>query len=447
MSNGGTDMAKKSTGIPWNKIAWKRVIPLAVLLLLIIYLVLSLIISAISPKKPDNSGNSFTLCSLNAKQTKQAVENESRENPVAVVDYNFYGESLNLYYAAYDRNMDSAGTMDGQKVALIDMCSDKKYEFDISKYVDSQITLGQLQPGFYSVYTVKGETYSRIYMGRNVSSNNTITTVTRNGERMQVELIANKKLFDAENATESVLDQPYLYIKVTKVDTSAEALPNNDYDIVVFSAPALTETGVSTVGEVENGIVEADELFDVAQEIVQMLTEKGLRVKLLKDQADVPTMYYGNGGIANSAYSSKAKYMIYLDMTNLDYEIRTLHSAYSGDRFAAPIFNKLKEIGLYTEDYQNDYADGGTGANEALGLFDTEYEIRELGGIVLGAGTYSTTSSDNAPFAAKSVYGINTLKICTTNIWSSSSVSTWKDKKASVAKAVVDGVMEYLSNN
>ncbi len=440
-------MAKKSTGIPWNKIAWKRVIPLAVLLLLIIYLILSLFISAISPKKPDNKGNSFTLCSLNAKQTKQAIENEDRANPVAVVDYNFYGESLNLYYASYDRNMETSQTMDGQKVALIDMCSDKKYEFDISKYVDSQITLGQLQPGFYSVYVVKGETYSRVYMGRNLTSNNTITTVTRNNERMKVELIANKKLFDEENATESVLDQPYLYIKVTKVETSAEAVENTDYDIVVFSAPALTETGVSTVGEADNGIVEADELFAVAQEIVQQLTDKGLRVKLLKDQADVSTMYYGNGGIANQAYNSKAKYMIYLDMTNLDYEIRTLHTAYSDDRFAAPIFAKLKGIGLYTEDYQNDYADRGTGDNEALGVFDTEYEIRELGGIVLGAGTYSTSSAVNASFAAKSVYGINTLKICTTNIWSASSVATWNEKKASVATAVVDGVMEYLSNN
>ena len=440
-------MAKKKTGnIPWDRIAWKRVIPLGILCILILYLILSLIFSLFKPKeKPDES--IYTLCNLNSRQTLQLVEKEDRTNKVVVTDYNFYGESLNLYYNTYDRNMASSGTMDGEKVVLKDMCSDKTYEFDISRKVDSQILLGQLTPGFYSVYTVNGETYTRVYMGRTLNSNNTITTVTRNNERMTVELIANKKLFDSENATESVLDEAYLYLKVTKVDTSAEAVPNNDYDIVVFSAPARTLDIEARVGEQNNGIVEADELFEVAQQIVQGLTDKGLRVKLMKDTADADVKYYGPGGIANLVYNSKAKYMIYLDMTRLDYEIRTLHSYYSSNLFATPVFEQLRSVGFFTEDYQNDYATTETGDNEALGEFDTEYEIRELGGLVLGAGTYSEASSVNASFAARNIYGVNVLKICTTNIDVASSVSRWNEKKGQIADAVVNGVMEYLSKN
>ena len=87
------------------------------------------------------------------------------------------------------------------------------------------------------------------------------------------------------------------------------------------------------------------------------------------------------------------------------------------------------------------------GANESLGKFDEEYEIREAGGKVLGAGTYSETSKANESFAANSIYGINTVKIVTNNIKSSGSTDTFKEKKLEIAGAIADGIMEYLTNN
>ena len=68
-------MAKKA------KIAWKRVIPLGVLGILVIYLVLSLLVSLIfrpgsgtDPGKKNNDPSKVTICTLNSKQTTKALE-------------------------------------------------------------------------------------------------------------------------------------------------------------------------------------------------------------------------------------------------------------------------------------------------------------------------------------------------------------------------------------
>ncbi|MBQ1757262.1 MAG: hypothetical protein IIZ98_02900, partial [Erysipelotrichaceae bacterium] len=73
-------------------------------------------------------------------------------------------------------------------------------------------------------------------------------------------------------------------------------------------------------------------------------------------------------------------------------------------------------------------------------------EIRELGGIVTGAGQYSETSEMNASFASKNIYGVNTVKIVTTNIWDSSSVSRWNERKEAIANAIIEGLEAYLNN-
>ena len=444
-------MAKKA------KIAWKRVIPLSVLGVLVIYLVLSLLVSLIfrpgsgtDPGKKNNDPSKVTICTLNSKQTTKALEKENRENVVEVKDYNFYGESLNLYYDVYSRQTYKSNSLSGEKIALIDMCSDNKITFDISSDVDSQINIGKLTPGFYSVYIQAGEegaeTYTRVFASHAITSNNIIYSVLRNGERLRVQIVADKTYFDGEKDTESKLDKAYMYLNVTS--EKANEATSTDYDICVATAPALTMSGVSLVGESANGIVEAEELYAVAQQIVSQLNEKGYRVKMLKDAYDQNILYYGTNGIAHKAYNSKAKYMIYLDMTNYDADMGVKYSGYAGGSLATSVYDKLVSIGLYdgnrtTELYPCVREEGN---DPAKGEFDVEYEIRELGGIVTGAGQYSETSEMNASFASKNIYGVNTVKIVTTNIWDSSSVSRWNERKEAIANAIIEGLEAYLNN-
>ncbi len=78
--------------------------------------------------------------------------------------------------------------------------------------------------------------------------------------------------------------------------------------------------------------------------------------------------------------------------------------------------------------------------------YDGEYEIRETGGSVLGTGTYSETATQNANYT-DNIYGINTIKIITTNIYDADSVSLWTSCKDSVAQAIADAFLQYLADN
>jgi len=146
----------------------------------------------------------------------------------------------------------------------------------MSREVDRGIDIGSLKPGFYAVYTVSEDGFhTRLYFEKSIYSDNIVHSVTRNGKRTTVELIANKKLFDAEGAEESVLDQAYLYLKVTSEDV--DLANETEYDVAIVTAPALTTEGVSLVGEEYNGYVEAKELWDVAEKLKQNLEAYDLK--------------------------------------------------------------------------------------------------------------------------------------------------------------------------
>ena len=86
------------------RLKWNVLIPLALAVILTVYLIIALIVGLITNKggkKPVNH-DIYNICSFNGNQTYQAIVNEDRENPVALEDYNFYGESLNLYFNQYD---------------------------------------------------------------------------------------------------------------------------------------------------------------------------------------------------------------------------------------------------------------------------------------------------------------------------------------------------------
>lgn len=420
------------------KIKWKTAAPALVCVLLFAYLCISLLIGLFtsSGKDPDI----YKIGDLTGKKTLEVISKEDRQNPVLINDYNFYGESLNLYFDSYSQSIKRSDTLSGKNIILKDLLNEKNIvEFaNLTSNIDNQIRLENIPEGFYALYLKDGETLSRLYYNSVIAYDNVIYTVRRNGISKKIELIADKSLFDEKEKNENVLDNNYLYLKVT----TATEEENKQYDIAISTAPALVYEGVSLEGVEENGLVEAKELYDVALELKSLLESKGLKVLVLKDEYNQDISFYGVGGILNSAYSSKAKYMLHLDMDEYGNK-SILYSSKSTGLLAKDIFDQLfKNTSLYPS---NEYLSVNDLAEDNLS--DSQFEIREAGGIALSAGTYSENSQKNYSFAGNNKFGIDTVQIITTNINDYDDAEIWLKDKSKIAPSIAQGICDFLKIN
>ncbi|HPW52834.1 MAG TPA: hypothetical protein PK631_00510 [Erysipelotrichaceae bacterium] len=418
------------------KIKWNVVVPLVFGVFLVSYLLISLIVGLFGSK---DDYEIYTIGNYNGKKTLEIVNGEDRSQPILIRDYNFYGESLNLYFESYGDDITKSNTLNGKTVILKDLINSNNVVIfaDLTRDIDSQISLNKLTPGFYSLYIVDGDVTHRAYYETVLSFNNVFYTVSRYGKNYKVEIIADRQLFDEINADKrkpltGVLDNNYIYIKVTV----AEEYPQ--YDIAISTSPALTMTGISLVGEQVGDFVEAQQVYELALKVKADLEAKGLKVLILKDEFGQDIQYYGKGGTLEKAYSSGAKYMIHLDM---DYygNIGIMFANRSAGKLAKAVFDRIfEETEIFPDEnylFKCDVDDDG--------VTDLQYEIREAGGMALSAGTYSESAQTNT-FAYNNRYGINTIQIITTDMSDGGAISLWNEQKDKVANAIVKGVLEYL---
>lgn len=380
----------------------------------------------------------YKIGNLSGKKTLEVINKEDRSNPVEIKDYNFYGESLNLYFDSYSINMKKTDTLNGKSVVLKDLLDEKNIvEFnDLTNKIDNQIRLGDLADGFYSIYLKDGDSLSRLYYSSIIAYDNYIYTVRRNGVSKRVEIIADKTLFDEKDKNKEVLDNNYLYLKVT----TASAEENTQYDFAISTSPALVYEGVSLDGVEAYGIVEAKEMYELAQNLKTALENKGFKVLILKDEYNQDISYYGNNGVLNRAYNSKAKYMLHLDMDEYGNKA-LLYSTKSSGLLAKAIFDSLmNSTTLYPS---NDYLSVCDLADDDIN--DSQYEIREAGGVVLAAATYSESSQKNASFALNNKFGIDTIEIITTNINDIADVTNWIENKTKAVDAIVNGILTCIN--
>ena len=418
------------------KIKWKTTIPALICVVLFIYLIISLIVTLFSGSSKDI--DIYKIGNLSGKKTLEVINKEDRSNPVEIKDYNFYGESLNLYFDSYSINMKRTDTLNGKSVVLKDLLDEKNIvEFnDLTNKIDNQIRLGDLADGFYSIYLKDGDSLSRLYYSSIIAYDNYIYIVRRNGVSKRVEIIADKTLFDEKDKNKEVLDNNYLYLKVT----TASAEENTQYDFAISTSPALVYEGVSLDGVEAYGIVEAKEMYELAQNLKTALENKGFKVLILKDEYNQDISYYGNNGVLNRAYNSKAKYMLHLDMDEYGNKA-LLYSTKSSGLLAKAIFDSLmNSTTLYPS---NDYLSVCDLADDDIN--DSQYEIREAGGVVLAAATYSESSQKNASFALNNKFGIDTIEIITTNINDIADVTNWIENKTKAVDAIVNGILTCIN--
>lgn len=420
------------------KIKWKNVILAALCLILFLYLIISLLISLFSGSNKDV--DIYKIADFSGNKTLQIINSEDRSNSIEVKDYSFYGESLDLYFSNYSLSMPKSDTLNGKTVVLKDLIDDKNiitFE-NLTNEIDNQIKLDELKDGFYSIYLQNGEVLSRLFYSSVLSYDNVFYTVRRDGQIKKIELIADKSLFDYQKKKETVnvLDNNYLYLKVSTV----AADQSSQYDIAISTAPALVYEGVSLTGVEDNGIVESEQLYQLALDIKAQLESKGLKVLLIKDTHDQDIAFYGNGGVLNKAYSSKAKLFIHLDMDEYG-DKAVLYSSKSSSQLANAIFNGLlNDCNIY----ENDQYLLASSLTED-GNNDAQFEIREAGGKLLAAATYSENSQNNKSFAYDNRYGMNAVDVILTNINEADDVANFLNNKDKIVTSIVSGICSYLN--
>ena len=420
------------------KIKWKNVILAALCLILFLYLIISLLISLFSGSNKDV--DIYKIADFSGNKTLQIINSEDRSNSIEVKDHGFYGESLDLYFSNYSLSMPKNDTLNGKTVVLKDLIDDKNiitFE-NLTNEIDNQIKLDELKDGFYSIYLQNGEVLSRLFYSSVLSYDNVFYTVRRDGQIKKIELIADKSLFDYQKKKETVnvLDNNYLYLKVSTV----AADQSSQYDIAISTAPALVYEGVSLTGVEDNGIVESEQLYQLALDIKAQLESKGLKVLLIKDTHDQDIAFYGNGGVLNKAYSSKAKLFIHLDMDEYG-DKAVLYSSKSSSQLASAIFTGLlNDCNIY----ENDQYLLASSLTED-GNNDAQFEIREAGGKLLAAATYSENSQNNKSFAYDNRYGMNAVDVILTNINEADDVANFLNNKEKIVTSIVSGICSYLN--
>ena len=420
------------------KIKWKNVILAALCLILFLYLIISLLISLFSGSNKDV--DIYKIADFSGNKTLQIINSEDRSNSIEVKDHGFYGESLDLYFSNYTLSMPKSDTLNGKTVVLKDLIDDKNiitFE-NLTNEIDNQIKLDELKDGFYSIYLQNGEVLSRLFYSSVLSYDNVFYTVRRDGQIRKIELIADKSLFDYQKKKETVnvLDNNYLYLKVSTV----AADQSSQYDIAISTAPALVYEGVSLTGVEDNGIVESEQLYQLALDIKAQLESKGLKVLLIKDTHDQDIAFYGNGGVLNKAYSSKAKLFIHLDMDEYG-DKAVLYSSKSSSQLASAIFTGLMND---CNIYENDQYLLASSLTED-GNNDAQFEIREAGGKLLAAATYSENSQNNKSFAYDNRYGMNAVDVILTNINEADDVANFLNNKDKIVTSIVSGICSYLN--
>lgn len=411
-----------------RRIRWKAVILFALSVILVLYLLISLIGMLFRPK--DTSG--FSACRLSSNKLQKKLT-DTYEGTMEMGDYVFYGEQLTFYSQAY--SLDVANTFVGKTMVLKNVCTGK--EIEISKIQDNmygQIDTASLPEGLYEVYIVENLLRKRLYTATPISTlDNTMYTITRNGTNKKIEVFADATLLNQKDAKENVLDNNYVFIRVTE-----EKAPEGYYDVVLNPGPITISSQEGASG---NGLEEAAEMYRFAVKVKEELEKKGLRVMIAREGTEWVSTY-GTDGTVDRAMQAHAKYFISLGMyegSESRQGIHIMYSHYSNGELADSIFREVVD---------NTNLDGRDSENAAVksvrsGVYDTDFDIREAGGMALGAGLYDDAAKANV-FATTNRTGIECVSIELVNTKSAEDAKNWSEGFDTIAARLAQGITNEL---
>ncbi|MEG0699662.1 MAG: N-acetylmuramoyl-L-alanine amidase [Erysipelotrichaceae bacterium] len=422
----------------------RKLTPKIIILLTIVLFVLTLI--AYQTLKPKEIKQGITICSYDINKTSSTLATQYKDT-FEINDYLYYGESLNLYAAKYN-----PGTNDkiaGATLVLKNLCTQEESYFTANPLLDQQIPLDELKEGYYEVFINDLSDLKKKRLIYNGKLDSTFTTITRNGKRYDIKLIADPELYKSETLT---MDKSYIFISV-KESTNKEEY----YDIVLdpFGNDQDFTLGIN-LGNKANGLIEAEETYNSAILLKTKLEEKGYKVLITRKDKDDVINTYGEEGRLSLAYKYHAKYYIQLAMnaSNYDYVRGTeiQYSAYSSKNLAnAILFDLKKDTPLVMSSvYSKNESDNGliqsslVKGEDGRAIYDNNMFIRELGGIGTQAGTYSKTSRSNT-FAKDNIYGVESLIISYGYLTNKEDVEVWNNNKDKIIEVTANAIDKKLA--
>ena len=420
------------------KIRWRIVAPLLILVTLLLYTS----ITFFWPKHVREPIIPFTICDFPASKTQKMLNEKSYSDTVTLGDYLLYGETLNLYQSKFQ--VDAKDSFLGKTLTLVNVCDKAEMVYLLEGKVDGQIPMENLAPGFYEVFITQDLISKRMISKEKLSA--VFNTLRRaNGNGKTIDLVADARLVNTAGDQPALMDKNYVFLRVTD-----QKIDNKIADIYI-DAGHNTHSGTDVEkGYMMNGLVESDETYKMSLLLKAEFEKYGLRVILARENQEDVIDSYGANGRLDKAYKTQAKYYIDVQLNGSSSPTvrgeQLFYSSFASNRLATTVFRFISEVPGFgsTSNFSSGNIKGVNACTRDSGL-DACPTIRESGGRILAAGTYSKYSREgNASFAANAVLGMQTVTIEYGFITNISDAEFWKANKENLAKKTVEGFAKHL---
>lgn len=417
-----------------NKIEWK-----VVLLVFIVVMGFFTGLDFLLKYEKKESINYYGVCGYNDANTRLMLENEPVLETLEIKDYLFYGETLNLYQNPYQLNVKDP--LIGKTIILKDLCTQDDFLYILEGTVDGQIPLEDLEPGFYSVMLQKDNQSWQLITDEKWYEE--FYTVRRNGKSRKITIQSDRSMFNNPEDTSDYLSANMLYIHVEETE-----VPKGIVDIVIDPGHFSYDSGNwLEVGAKVNGRTEAQETYDFSQVLKQELEKQGLNVIITRKSDTDIVNSYGLQGRLHQGYEAKAKYYLDLQMMSSSRTsirgTQVIYSSFSSSRFASTVYNEIIE--------GTSLVSTGSGKNKGilesgtLNGYDGRMMIRESGGRILGAGTFSEKAqNENGSFAKDNRFGMQTLTLEYAYLSNEEDMAAWDNERQIIAEKTAQGIARYL---
>lgn len=382
----------------------------------------------------------FTICGLNEEKSAEKL-NQATTELYTIRDYQFYGESLNLYAQPY--SLTSKDDTDRKSIDLVNLCTEESLTYTMEDNADRRIALSELEPGVYAL-SIRDDLIKKrlVYEGTLISE--PFTTVKRDGKVKKATLIADQTMVEPN------LSQNFLFLQIEEVE------PGDEFDVFIDPYGDRMSNGLYQPAGSGNGLKEAEEMQKAAEILKEKLESYGLRVALSKEKGEDIIGYYGEDGIMEKAYASKAKYYLELGMNSAAQSVyqgtEIYHSNYSSPTLANSLMyalrknTSLKASNAFTWTDRNE---GVTSCNLTEGesggkIYDILPSIRESGGRVTGAGTFSEAAKLNASFAQDNRFGLQAVSINFIYLSNAEDVATWNQERDAILSELADAFVKAI---
>ncbi|TFG81612.1 MAG: N-acetylmuramoyl-L-alanine amidase [Erysipelotrichales bacterium] len=420
------------------KVRWRIVAPLLLLAALLLYS----LITFFWPKHIVEPIIPFTICDFSASKTQSVLNGKSYTDTLPMEDYLLYGETLNLFQSNYQ--IDAKDSLVGKTLKLVNVCDKTELVYLLEGKADGMIPMENLSPGFYEVFVVQDLISKRMISTEKVSASfNTIRRVEGIGKT--VDLVADARLVNTAGDQPALMDQNYVFLRVRE-----EMVDNKIADIYIDAGHNTHSGNGIETGRNVNGLIEAEETYKMSLLLKAEFEKYGLSVVLARDNEEDVIDQYGINGRLHKAYKSQAKYYIEVQLNgSTNASIRgeqIFYSSFATNRLATTVFKAMMEVPGFVATSNQSYGNiKGVNACTRDGGLDARPIIRESGGRILSAGTYSELSREgNASFAAEAILGMQTLTIEYGFLTNAADAAFWKNNKELLAQKTVEGFVKHL---